>query len=238
MGSVIAYKRSVVPAADFDTVRKLRKLVQETHDVKGIGGYKISAELAVGHGLKKVVETVREFTNHPIIYDHQKGMTDIPDTGEGFLTVIKESGVDAFIGFPLSGPATQEEWIKQAQDIGLRVIMGGEMTHPKFKSSEGGYIADEKLDEMYLLSAKLGVMDFVVPGNRKERVAHYNQILRPIVGDDLTFWAPGFVAQGGAISDAAKAAGESFHAIVGRGIYQAKDMRKAAEEMCSQLLGE
>ncbi|MDE1822776.1 MAG: orotidine 5'-phosphate decarboxylase [Candidatus Micrarchaeota archaeon] len=238
MGSVVKYKRSIVPAADFDTVRKLRKLVQETHDVKGIGAYKLGAELAVGHGLKKLVETVREFTGIPIVYDHQKGMTDIPDTGEGFLTMVKESGVDAFIGFPLSGPATQEEWIRQAQDIGLKIIMGGEMTHPKFKSSEGGYIADDKLDEMYLLSARLGVLDFVVPGNRKERVAHYHEILEPIVGDELTFWAPGFVAQGGVLSDAAKAAGDSFHAIVGRGIYAAKDMRKAAEEMAAQLPGE
>jgi orotidine-5'-phosphate decarboxylase len=51
----------------------------------------------------------------------------------------------------------------------------------------------------------------------------------------LTFFAPGFVAQGGEITEAAKAAGKFWHAIVGRAIYEAEDIRKAAEEMTSKL---
>ena len=47
--------------------------------------------------------------------------------------------------------------------------------------------------------------------------------------------APGFIAQGGKIEDAAKVAGDKFHGIVGRGIYQAQDMHAAALEHTSQL---
>ena len=50
-----------------------------------------------------------------------------------------------------------------------------------------------------------------------------------------TFYSPGFIAQGGKINDAAKVAGNMFHGIVGRGIYQAKDIHAAAVEHTSQL---
>jgi orotidine-5'-phosphate decarboxylase len=45
----------------------------------------------------------------------------------------------------------------------------------------------------------------------------------------------GFIVQGGRITEVAKAAGDSWHAIVGREIYEAKDVRVAAKEMTSQL---
>ena len=54
-------------------------------------------------------------------------------------------------------------------------------------------------------------------------------------GVNPIFYAPGFIAQGGNISDAAKVAGDRFHGIVGRGIYQAVDKKAAAIEHTSQL---
>ena len=45
--------------------------------------------------LKKVVDEIRKLTKLPIIYDHQKAGTDIPDTGDGFMKACKDSGVDA-----------------------------------------------------------------------------------------------------------------------------------------------
>ena len=49
------------------------------------------------------------------------------------------------------------------------------------------------------------------------------------------FYSPGLIAQGGNITESAKAAGPRWHAIVGRGIYQESDMKKAALEHTSQL---
>jgi orotidine-5'-phosphate decarboxylase len=212
----------------------LKKLIEKTHDIKGIGGYKIGFALALNYGLPTIVKTIHKFTKLPIIYDHQKAATDIPDWGQKFARVCKDAGVDAVILFPLSGSATEEAWIKACQDVGLSVIVGGEMTHPKFKRSEGGFISDEALDEIYLNAANHGVTNFVVPGNRVDRISHYKSILQPKV-KELTFFAPGFITQGGEITEAGKTAGKSWHAIVGRAIYEAKDIRKTAEEMTSQL---
>ena len=235
MTKIASLDRSIIPACDVNTLEELGYLVASTCDVKGIGGYKVGAVLAIGYGLPDVVKVVRKHTDLPIIYDHQKGMTDIPDMGASILKKVKDAGVDAFIGFPQSGPATEEAWIKECEKLNLHVIVGGEMTHPKFKVSEGGFIADEKLDSMYTIGASLGVTNFVVPGNKVDRVKHYRELLEPVVGKDLTFWAPGFVAQKGEISETGKVAGDKWHAIVGRGIYAVADVNAAAREMTSKL---
>jgi len=234
MDRIIRYDHSVVLACDVRSMKEFEHLIEKTCNVQRIGAYKIGSILTIRYGLPLLVQTARKFTDLPIIYDHQKAMTDIADLGKDFMNVVKESGADAVIGFPQSGPVTEETWITASKNVGLKVIVGGEMTHPKYKRSEGGYIADESLDDIYLLGARLGVNNYVVPGNRAERVSHYKHLLKDV--NSLTFFAPGFVAQGGAITDVARAAEElSWHAIVGRAIYEAKDVKKAAEEMVSQL---
>lgn len=235
MGRIVKYDRSVIVACDVETREELKELIRQTHDIEGIGGYKISSILALRYSLPALVQIVRDFTDIPVIYDHQKAMTDIPDLGRKFVAAIKSSGVNALIGFPESGPQTQEAWINACRDIGLEVIIGGEMTHPKYKKSEGGYIDDEALDKIYLLAAKLGVNNFIVPGNKVERVKHYRELLKPIV-KDLTFYLPGVIAQGGVIANIAKVAGSSWHIIVGRAIYEAENIRTAAEEIVKQII--
>ena len=44
------------------------------------------------------------------------------------------------------------------------------------------------------------------------------------------------ISQGGEITEGGVAAGNKWHAIIGRGIYEADDMRKAAELFVSQLV--
>ncbi len=231
---IINRQRSIIPACDVSTIEEFEDIVKNTADIDGIGGYKIGFELGLGYSLPAVVEKARKHTNKPLIYDHQKAGTDIPDTGKNFARVCKKAGVDAVIFFPQSGPETERAWIYRAFENDLKVLVGGEMTHPAYKRSEGGFISDDMLEEMYLIGSRAGVNNFVVPGNKVDRIAHYKQILEA-EGINPTFFAPGFVAQGGVISEAGKAAGDNWHAIVGTGIYKAPDKRKAALEFTSQL---
>lgn len=231
---IIKQERSVIPACDVSTLEEFESLVKDTEKVKGVGGYKIGFELGLNYGLGKVVKTARKYTDKPIIYDHQKAGTDIPDTGKNFAEVCKRAGVDAVILFPQSGPETERAWIYHALDKGLNVIVGGRMTHPAYTVSEGGFITDEGALEIYHIAAQIGINNFVVPGNKPEVI---EQIRSVIEAEEVTpvFYAPGFIAQGGVLSDAAKVAGDRFHGIVGRGIYQAEDKKAAAVEYTSQL---
>ena len=233
MAAIIKIDRSVIPACDV-TVDRYEDIIRETAEMPQIGAYKISAELALSQGLPKLVEIAREYTDKPLIYDHQKACTDIPDTGKGFVKVVKDSGIDALILFPLTGPATQTTWIRAAKDINLAVIVGGHMTHERYLQSDGGYIDDRAVDKIFSTSADLGIANFVVPGNKPEVITHLRQLVIQYNVEPI-FYAPGFIAQGGNISSAASVAGPKWHAIVGRAIYEAKDIQRTAESLVSQL---
>ena len=107
-----------------------------------------------------------------------------------------------------------------------------------------GFIGSSSPDFMYKLAARMGVTDFVVPGNKPDRIRHYKELIEKCGISEPVFYSPGLVAQGGEISEGAKAAGKRFHAIVGRGIYfnkpeerfnTAEEIRKAAIELTSKL---
>lgn len=237
---IINRRRSIIPACDVSNLEKLKELVLGTCEVYGIGGYKVGLELSIYFGLKKAVEIIRQETDLPIIYDHQKGGTDIPDLGIKFAESVRLSGANAVILFPFGGRVTEIEWIKVCQDSGLGVIVGGYMTQPKFLSSEGGFIDDITVEKIYSIAANHGVRDFVVPGNKPEFVLKCRQLLEDIIGvNNFTLYAPGFITQGGDISETGKVAGEEFHAIVGSALYKKDDVeeiRKAAEELVRNLL--
>lgn len=234
MGKIVALDRTVIPACDVKTLEELEGLVKETASVEKVGAYKIGFVLGLGFGLKETVTAIRKHSEKPIIYDHQKAGTDIPPMGEQFAQVCKEAGVDAVILFPQAGPETEKAWIKAAQDAGLGVIVGGEMTHPAYLKGDNGFICDDSPKRMYETAIDAGVTDFVVPGNKPEKIAEYKAFFES-KGIQPVMYSPGLVAQGGEITESAKTAGDKWHAIVGRGIYKAEDKKKAAEELTSQL---
>ncbi|MBI2655649.1 orotidine 5'-phosphate decarboxylase [Candidatus Woesearchaeota archaeon] len=228
---IIKLKKSIIPSCDVDSLEKLSKLVKATCSVKGIGAYKIGFELVIPFGTKEVVKVIRKHTKLPIIYDHQKAGTDIPEMGSKFMGACKLA--DAVILFPQAGPETEAAWIKTAQQAKMNVIIGGEMTHQAYLKSAGGFLDDDAPKRMYEIAASMGVTDFVVPGNKPEKAMEYVNLIRAKIKNPV-FYSPGLVTQGGNISDLAGNL-DSWHAIIGRAIYEAKDMKKAAEEFTSQL---
>ena len=228
---IIKLKKSIIPSCDVDSLEKLSSLVKATCSVKGVGAYKIGFELVIPFGMETVVKTIREFTKLPIIYDHQKAGTDIPEMGEKFMKACKSA--DAVILFPQSGPETEAAWIKAGQKAKMKIIIGGEMTHKGYLKSENGFIDDGAPKKIYEIAASMGVADFVIPGNKPEKSMEYVSLIKTKIKNPV-FYSPGLIAQGGSISDLARKL-DSWHAIIGRAIYEAKDMRKAAEELVTSL---
>ncbi|MAE42471.1 hypothetical protein CMO93_01760 [Candidatus Woesearchaeota archaeon] len=230
--SIIKLDKSIIPSCDVSDLTKLKNLVKETCSVKGIGAYKIGLELCLKYGIPEVIETIRKYTNLPIIYDHQKAATDIPELGEKFAKAVK--GVDAVILFPFTGPETEKAWIKACKKANLGVIVGGEMTHKGFLEEDNGFINNAEALKIYEIAAKECISDFVVPGNKPEKIKMYKAFLEAR-GIKPVFYSPGLISQGGNITKSAKAAGSRWHAIVGRALYNAKDINKAAKEMVKAL---
>ena len=236
MSEIITRQKSIIPACDV-SLQVYLDIIQATKDIPEVGGYKIGFQLGLGHGLPKIMELTRMFTEKPVMYDHQKAGNDIPATGNNFAKTMEEGGIDTVIMFPFTGPVTARTWIDAAKDKGLNVIIGGRMTH------EGFPISDEQVQEIYAIALEKGVTDFVMPGNQPTFVASQLADFKA-KGITPTFYAPGFVAQGGDISETAQAAGDNWHAIIGRGLFWNKaegrhnnlaEMKVAVETLTSQL---
>ena len=90
---------------------------------------------------------------------------------------------------------------------------------------------------MFAKAAELGVRDFVVPGNKPEAVETYRSFFDTELGKgEFTLWAPGFVTQGGDVSETGAVAGPNFNAIVGSGIYAAENPNSAARALGRKIL--
>lgn len=229
-------KYGIIPACDVKSLSELENLVELTADIEGIVGYKIGFSLGLGHGLQTVVDTIEKHSDLPILYDHQKAGTDIPQMGELFARTCKVSGITGVIIFPQAGPATEEAFISAIISEGLIPLVGGEMTHPRYLSSEGGFIRDESIEEMYLTGARNGVTYFIGPGNKPERINHYVKLLKNEIPQPM-FCMPGIGRQGGDIKSAFEATeGLPAYGIIGKAIYAASDIRKATKKYCAVAL--
>lgn len=154
---------------------------------------------------------------------------------------MARGGVDAAIIFPFTGPVTQRAWTKELQDREIRVITGAEMTHDHIAASrdglKGGYVHPEAFERMFALAVELGVRDFVVPGNKPNKVAIYRGFFDEEIGEgEYTLWAPGFITQGGDLTETGQAAGPNFNAIVGSGIYNHENPYRAAYDLGQKIL--
>ena len=229
--------RGLIPSCDVGELDDLEDIVKATCDLDFVQGFKIGMQIVMRHGLAKTVSLIRRCSDLPIIYDHQKFGTDIPEVcGGKVLDDMKEAGIKSVIVFPLSGSETLEQIITSCEHLRLVPIVGGEMTHRAYLVSEGGYLADESPGRIYQDAAKLGIDHFVLPGTRLDRAKKYYASLTSAVRDPK-FLFPGLGSgQGGDIADALKLVqSHPGYAIIGRSVYDAKDRRKAAIALWNRM---
>lgn len=232
-------ERSVVPACDFESIELLEGLAKAIADVDKIGGLKVGSLLVKRHGLGRVVEVVKKHApKKKVIHDYQKCGTDIAEMVYKQVRQDAELGCDATIVFPLQGgPEALLAAIHAGYEHGINVVVGGEMTHQGFLRSEGGCVSEEDSDRFYMLAASRGVRNFVMPGTKPDRIKHYREMLAAAGAHPISILSPGFVTQGGNISVGGRAAGDFYHAIVGRAIYEkSPGQYRTPDEMRAEAL--
>lgn len=226
----------IILACDVSSLQDLSTLIQCGEKSETVVGYKIGFTLGLRFGLHRVVETIRRDSSRPIIYDHQKAGTDIPQMGTPLAKCCKEAGISGIIIFPLAGPETMISFIEAIRKGGAIPIIGGVMTHPAFLRGEGGYIDDSAPSEIYRKAAENGVEHFVLPGNRPKLIRKYVDEISQVI-ECASVLMPGIGTQGGQIGEAFDAARENrCYAIVGSAIYKAPDMEKALDNLAQIVL--
>ncbi len=204
----------LMPALDTTDLVKLSSVIEKVGNHPLISGFKVGFSLGLTHGLPRAVEVIRRYSNKTIVYDHQKAATDIPDTGKLFAQTLKAAGVNQAILFPQAGPATLKAWAEALREADIEPIVGGLMTHPQYVVSEGGFLTDEGVVEMYRFARSVGVRRFVVPLTKPEAVERL--VDQADLGGDNEFYSPGFGAQGGDASAFPRL--KVHHLIVGRAL--------------------
>ncbi|KAF1080200.1 MAG: Orotidine 5'-phosphate decarboxylase [Candidatus Rifleibacterium amylolyticum] len=209
----------LIPALDVLELANVEHIARIVGNNEMFYGFKAGFSLGLTHGLGKVVETIRRYSDLPIIYDHQKAATDIPDTGRLFAQTLRRAGINEAILFPQAGPVTLEAWISALREEELKVIVGGLMTHKAYMHSEGGFLNDQAIETIYRTAVDLGVNSFVVPLTKPEAVDRIFQTVpfRP----ETEFYSPGYGRQGGDPSRFASIA--RHYLIVGRALLEAAD---------------
>jgi orotidine-5'-phosphate decarboxylase len=236
MSHLFHLRRGVIPACDVHELSRFRELVATTYDLEGIVGYKIGALLGLTYGLPQLVSIVKEYADLPVIYDHQKAGTDIPQLGEKFARVCADAGIRGVIIFPQAGPETETAFIDAIVAAGLVPMVGGEMTHSRYLAKDGGFLRNDAPVEIYTLAAERGVEHFILPGNKPAVMSRYHSLLSKRVKEPK-YSMPGIGRQGGAITAAFAALGTApAYAIIGASIYEQEDMRKAAQRYCDEAL--
>src|SRR6056297_531051 len=108
----------IVPALDSPDLDEVRRVVEASTGVEGVVAYKLGLTMVLRYGLAEAVRVLREVTELPILYDHQKAGPDVPDMAGKFCALAREpfhgirprkgeknEAVDTrLILFPLAGP--------------------------------------------------------------------------------------------------------------------------------------
>jgi orotidine-5'-phosphate decarboxylase len=227
--------RSIAIAADVQSLPDLVRLVSATKNCAAVSAVKVGFTLALRYGLQAVVATIKSETTVPIIYDHQKAGTDIPQMGRPFATACREAGVDGIIIFPHAGPRTLEAFVSAALESDLNAIAGLMMTHSGYLASDGGYLVDAAPSLICEAALRLGVTHFVLPGTNPAVVRHFST--GPFRDGCFTLWMPGIGAQGGSLAEAFEAAKPNRAVgIIGSAIYASADPQRALAAFANEMM--
>jgi orotidine-5'-phosphate decarboxylase len=227
----------IIIECNFSGIDKLEAIVEATNDLDFVVGYKVGAELAISSRIKDIVDTIKKYTNLPVIYDHQKFGSDDPMfSGGSFLETLKNAGVNGLIIFPHGGVGSLEAAIRKCIDLGILPIIGGDMVHEGYTEEEGGYIDNAAPQKMYIDGANFGAKHFVMPCTRLDRMRIYCHRLGNMVNNPILFITGVGIET---CDDLVKACEivKQYHSyvIIGREITDEKDYRKAAEKIWKKL---
>lgn len=236
MAKMLKGEMGIVPALDIDSHDQLELVVRETSKRAGVAGYKLGLTSVMRFGLKESMRRLRDLTDLPILYDHQKAGPDMPDMAVKYTAMCKDADVDGLILFPVAGPTAVDGFVGEAVRAGIVPVVGGEIPVPDYGVSGGGYMLDDVLDRILARAVTNNANHFVLPAHDVTKIKRWSKWIAENVQSPVALLT-GFGALGGSVetSFAAAAACPRRFAIVGRLIAGAKVPGDVAARMFEQM---
>jgi orotidine-5'-phosphate decarboxylase len=226
----------IVPALDIDSHEHLERVVRETSKREGVAGYKLGLTSVLRFGLQESVRRLRDLTDLPILYDHQKAGPDMPDMAKKYTAMCREADVDGLILFPVAGPTAVDGFVGEAVRAGLIPVVGGEIPVPDYGVSGGGYMLDDALDRILVRAVHNKADHFVLPAHDPVKIDRWSKWIAGNVASPLVMLT-GFGSLGGSIetSFAAASTCKRRFIIVGRLITGSKAPGDAAAKLYEEM---
>ena len=226
----------IMPALDIESLDEVRRVIEKTTRVEGVVAYKFGLTTVLRHGLPATVQALRNVTDLPLIYDHQKAGADVPDMAAKFAKTCADAGADGVILFPVAGPRAVSQFVSHSYKHKLLPVVGGDLPLPEYNIKGGGFIADDALIKIIERCVAMQTDHFVVPATTLPKLRGVAQWLTRKLEVPFLF-LPGIGALGGSISDAFKMTeGCRTYAVVGRAVYGADDPAEAAKRLAGEAL--
>jgi len=224
----------IVIALDVTSIHRLHELVTATTGLPGVSGYKIGPELALETGLDPLLASIRELTDLPLIYDHQKAGLDVPSNAPKFGEIIGRHGVTSAIVFPIGGPTVVTAFIRGLIDHGVTPLIGGKLPVADYTVSGGGWVDDAVLESITAIALEQGQSSLVVPlGQEVNRVVD----IATDAGIAPTIYLPGVRGTDGEFEQLTSVADRvsGIFPIVGRAVIDADHPAQAATTLIDSL---
>ncbi|NVM29852.1 MAG: orotidine 5'-phosphate decarboxylase [Candidatus Helarchaeota archaeon] len=209
-------KPGLIPSLDV-SVERLSNLLSGIDEIRvqnrnPIHALKVGALLEL-EGLKTIISKIREYSNLPIIIDHQK-LADIPSIIKKYVEKIASIGVDGAILLGYVGPTSITTFVESCQEQELASYIVAEMSH----DGASTYIKEESPIKIAKLARDLKATGIVCPATRTESIQRCAEVLK---GSLLGIMSPGHGPQGGG-ADSAVMAGADW-IVVGRSFYNSQN---------------
>jgi orotidine-5'-phosphate decarboxylase len=215
-----------------DSPEQFDRIVRETCRLEGVAGYKVGLTSVLRDGLAVSVQRLRDLTDLPLLYDHQKAGPDMPDMAVKFTQLCKDAGVDGLILFPVAGPTAVDRFVGEAIKADLIPVVGGEIPIADYGIAGGGYMRDDTLTLIMERAVKQGADHFVLPARDNKKIGSWAGWISDHLAAPSIFLT-GFGALGGSIEEgfAAAAPCRNVFAIVGRLITESKEPGEAVRRL-------
>ena len=225
----------VVPSLDSDSVEATLNVIKQTCNVPGITEYKLGGG-PLRMALDEMMKRIRDITDLPILYDHQKAGMDMPDNAKPYVERCREAGVDGLLLFPVAGPEAVRQFVGRTIEAGMIPVAGGDILLSDYAISDGGFVADDAWERIVEIAGGIGGRHFVMPAKR-DKVETRTRWLCEIV-DQPVIYIVGFGPLGGRVDEAFAAAkgAPALRAIVGRSICAQPDPGEAARRFVDEVM--
>jgi orotidine-5'-phosphate decarboxylase len=205
-------KPGLIPSLDVP-FNRLQVLLSNIDEIKvqnrnPIYALKIGA-LLEQDGLKSVIQQIHEYSDLPIIVDHQK-LADIPSIITKFVEKVAAAEVDGVILLGYVGPKSITTFVESCQDYGMANYIVAEMSH----EGASEYIKNDTPLKIAQLALDLKATGIVCPATKTVSIQKCAAVLKD---SSLGIMSPGHGPQGGGADSAVKAGADWI--VVGRSFY-------------------